>query len=406
MTNFDLMRGLTLDDGGKILLLILDGLGGLPRIEGGPTELEAAETPNLDRLAAQGTTGRIVPVRRGLTPGSGPGHLGLFGYDPIENLIGRGMLECIGIGMDIGPDDVAIRGNFCTVDENGVITDRRAGRIPTEKGEKLVKKLRTIEIPGYEIDVEAVKEYRFGVVIRGEGLNGDVEDTDPQQVGKKPLTPKARSPEAEKTAELLRQWLDKVRELLKDEEPANMVTLRGVSMDPNLPKFDDVYKLKAGCIATYPMYKGISQLVGMDIIETDTQDKPADEFNRVTKAFEDGYDFIFCHIKYTDSRGEDGDFDAKVKIIESVDEALPILLEEAKPDVIAVTGDHSTPAVYKSHSWHPVPLLLWAPKTHLPDRATAFGERECMGGGLGLFPAAELMAIMLAHATRLNKYGA
>ncbi|MBN1284692.1 MAG: 2,3-bisphosphoglycerate-independent phosphoglycerate mutase [Anaerolineae bacterium] len=407
MADFDLMRELALDGGGKILLLVMDGLGGLPRIEGGPTELEAAETPNLDRLAAQGTTGRIVPIRPGLTPGSGPAHLALFGYDPVEYLIGRGMLECIGIGMKIGPKDVAIRGNFCTVDGGGVITDRRAGRIPTEKCIELVEKLRTIKVPGYEFDVEAVQDYRFGVVIRGAGLSGEVDDTDPQQTGKKPLPAKARIPEAGKTAELMNQWIAQAGEILKDERPANMVTLRGVSMDPNLPKFAEVYKLKAACVAVYPMYKGVSQLVGMDVIETGAHDKPEDEFRRALAQFEAGYDFVFCHIKYTDSRGEDGDFDAKVKVIESVDAALPVLLQSAaRPDVIAVTGDHSTPATYKSHSWHPVPLLLWAPGTHLPDRATRFGERECMGGGLGLFPASDLMPVMLAHAKRLQKFGA
>jgi 2,3-bisphosphoglycerate-independent phosphoglycerate mutase len=406
MADFDITRQLATSTGGKILLLVMDGLGGLPKGPGGPTELEAATTPNMDKLASEGTLGRIIPIRRGLTPGSGPAHLGLFGYDPVQYLIGRGMLECIGIGMDIAPDDVAIRGNFCTVDGNGVITDRRAGRIPTEKCAELVQKLRAIEIPGYEFDVEPVKEYRFGIVIRGKGLSGDINDTDPQVVGKKPLKAEARSPEAQKTADLINEWISKAADILKDEQPANMLTLRGISMDPNLPKFADVYKLKAACVAVYPMYKGVSQLVGMDLIETKADDKPADEFNHVVEQFHAGYDFIFCHIKYTDSRGEDGDFDAKVKVIEQVDEALPIIIEQAKPDVLVITGDHSTPATYKSHSWHPVPLLLHAPATHLPDRTNAFGERECMAGGLGTFPASDLMTLMLAHANRLKKFGA
>jgi 2,3-bisphosphoglycerate-independent phosphoglycerate mutase len=405
MANFDLMRRLTRPTGGKILLLVLDGLGGLPREPGGPTELEAAQTPNMDRLASEGTCGLSIPIARGVAPGSGPAHLSLFGYDPLEYEIGRGVLECIGIGMSIGPHDVAIRGNFCTVDENGIITDRRAGRIPTEKCAELVEKLRAIELPPYTLDVQPVKEYRFGLVIRGEGLNGEIHDTDPQVTGERPLLAKATAPEAERTADLVNRWVSQAADILRGERPANMVTLRGFSMDPSLPQFADVYKLKAACVAVYPMYKGVSQLVGMEIIGSDPHDSAADEFNRVVRQFEAGKDFVFCHIKYTDSRGEDGDFDAKVKVIEGVDQALPILLEQAKPDVLIVTGD-STPATYRAHSWHPVPTILWAPETHLPDRAVAFGERECMAGGLGHFLATDLMPLALAHARRLDKFGA
>lgn len=406
MADFEITRELTRSSGGKILLLVMDGLGGLPKEPGGPTELEAARTPNMDRLAAEGTTGLSIPIARGIAPGSGPAHLAIFGYDPIRYQIGRGVLECIGIGMTIGPHDVAIRGNFCTVDANGLITDRRAGRIPTEKCAELVEKLRVIHIPPYEFDIQPVQDYRFGLIIRGAGLSAEVHDTDPQVVGKAPLPAVARTPEAQPTADLVNGWIRQAAEILKHERPANMLTLRGFSMDPALPKFAEVYKLKAACVAVYPMYKGVSQLVGMDVIETDIHDAPADEFKRVVAQYQAGYDFVFCHIKYTDSRGEDGNFDAKVKVIEAVDEALPILLDEARPDVIVITGDHSTPSTYKAHSWHPVPTLLWAPKTHLPDRATRFGERECMGGGLGQFPATDLMPLALAHADRMNKFGA
>ena len=406
MADFNLTRRLAKNTGGKIMLLVMDGLGGLPSEQGGLTELETARTPNMDRLAAEGTTGLTIPIRRGLTPGSGPAHLALFGYDPLEYEIGRGVLECFGIGMQVGPTDVAIRGNFCTVDESGVITDRRAGRIPTEKCAELVEKLRVIKIPPYEIEVQPVKDYRFGVVIRGEGLSGEVNDTDPQAVGKRPLPAEARTPEAQPTADLINEWVAKAAVILKDEQPANMLTLRGVSMDPNLPKYADVYKLRAACVAVYPMYRGVSQLVGMEVVETDAHDTPADEFSRVAEQFALGYDFVFCHVKYTDSRGEDGDFDAKVKVIEEVDAALPIILNDAKPDVLIITGDHSTPSTYKAHSWHPVPVLLWAPGMHMTDRATAFGERECMNGGLGQFPASDLMVLALAHADRLNKFGA
>lgn len=404
MANFELMRRLTVNKGGKILLLVMDGLGGLPRPQDGLTELEAAHTPNLDRLAREGSTGLSIPVARGIAPGSGPAHLALFGYDPLTYEIGRGVLEATGIGLDVNTGDVAIRGNFCTIDAAGNITDRRAGRISTEEGAKRVELLREIELPGVTIDVQIAKEYRFALVLRGEGLSGDIADTDPQATGVPSLPVTARSPKAEKTAQLVTQWLEKAREKLKGHEPANFCTLRGFAEEPGLPKYADVYKLKAACVAVYPMYKGVARLVGMDIIETTAHDTTQDEFDKVASIWND-YDFVFCHIKYTDSRGEDGNFDAKVKVIEEVDAAVPTLIG-MNPDVVIVTGDHSTPAMYKAHSWHPVPTLLWAPATHMPDRAQAFGERECMAGALGQFLATDLMPLGLAHANRLNKFGA
>lgn len=404
MANFHLTRQLTTAQGGKILLLVMDGLGGLPMTQDGLTELEAAHTPNLDRLAREGSVGLSIPVARGVAPGSGPAHLALFGYDPLEYEIGRGVLEATGIGLEVNPGDVAIRGNFCTVDDEGLITDRRAGRIPTEEGAKRVELLRQITIPGVAIDIEIAKEYRFAMVLRGDNLHDAIADTDPQITGVAPLAAAALDPAAEHTADLVNQWLAQAREVLRGHEPANMVTLRGFAMEPGLPKYGDVYQLKAACVAVYPMYKGVSKLVGMDVIQTSGTDSTRDEFEHVARIWND-YDFVFCHVKYTDSRGEDGDFDAKVKVIEGVDEALPVLLD-LKPDVLIVTGDHLTPAKYRAHSWHPVPTLLWAPETHMPDRAQSFGERECLYGALGQFPAPDLMMLALAHARRLVKYGA
>ncbi len=404
MADFDLMRKLTKPEGGKIVLLVMDGLGGLPVEPGGPTELEAADTPHMDRLAREGSVGLTNPIGYGIIPGSGPAHLALFGYDPLRYDIGRGVLEAFGIGLPVGPADVAARGNFCSLDANGLITDRRAGRIPTEKGQELCELLSAIQLPGVQTEVQAVKEYRFALVLRGAGLDPSLADTDPQMVGKAPLPVQALRPEAERTATLVQAWVDQARPILADHHPANGFTLRGFSSDPKLPKYGEVYRLKAACVAVYPMYRGVSQLVGMDVLATDSHDTPADEFDRVAAAW-GAYDFFFVHIKYTDSRGEDGDFDAKVKVIEQVDRALPRLLGP-KPDVLVITGDHSTPAKLKSHSWHPVPTLLWAPATHRPDAAQAFGETECLIGALGIFPAAELMPLALAHAGRLNKYGA
>ncbi len=404
MADFNLMRQLTRDKGGRIVLLVMDGLGGLPATPGGQTELEAAATPNMDRLAREGSLGLAAPIGYGITPGSGPAHLALFGYDPLTYAIGRGVLEAFGIGMKVGAADVAVRGNFCSLDQAGLITDRRAGRIPTEKGEELCRLLSVIQVPGVEAEIRAVKEYRFALVLRGAGLCPDLADTDPQEVGTAPLPVKARSSEARHTADLVRAWVDQARPMLKHHHPANGFTLRGFSSDPGLPQFSDIYRLNAACVAVYPMYKGVSQLVGMDILPSSAHDTPGDEFGRVADAW-DQYDFFFVHIKYTDSRGEDGNFDAKAAVIEEVDAALPGLLELA-PDVLIITGDHSTPSTLRSHSWHPVPTLLWAPATHRPDPGDAFGETECLRGGLGIFPTTELMPLALAHALRLNKYGA
>ncbi len=409
MADFDLMRQLAQDDGGKIILLVMDGLGDLPLVDGGLTPLEAASTPNLDRLAREGSTGLSIPIAHGIEPGSGPAHLALFGYDPLGYSVGRGALEAAGIGLDIYSGDVAARGNFCTVDDNGLITDRRAGRISTEKGSQAAARLDQIELPGVAVTVREVKEHRFALLLRGEGLDHHLEDTDPLAVGKAPLlvhpSPEAtNSPQAQHTADLANRFIEQAREQLKDHHPANMVTLRGFAGDPELPKFQEVYKLKAACVAVYPMYRGVSQLVGMDIIETSSHDTTQDEFSRLAAIWGD-YDFFFVHVKYTDSRGEDGDFEAKAAVIEEVDVALPILLD-LQPDVLVVTGDHSTPAKLRSHSWHPVPTLLWAPATHMPDRVAGFGERECMQGALGQFPAVDLMPLAMAHAKRLARFGA
>lgn len=401
MNDFELMHELHIAGQSKILLLVMDGLGGLPMEPGGQTELEAAHTPNLDALSRDGICGLSVPVGPGITPGSGPGHLALFGYDPLRYKIGRGVLEACGIGFPLQKQDLAARGNFCTVDSEGRIADRRAGRIPTEKGEELVAMLRQITLPGVEIFVEPVKEYRFVLVIRGEGLVDDLTETDPQQLGVPPLPVKALSPRAEETAALVNEWIARARQILADQRPANMVLLRGLSKEPGLPQMGDIYGLRPAAIATYPMYRGVAQLVGMEVLATG--DSIEDEVATL-KAHWENYDFFYFHVKKTDSAGEDGDFDRKVSIIEHVDEVLPEMLA-LKPAVVIVSGDHSTPALLKAHSWHPLPTLLWSPYCR-PDRATQFGERECMNGGLGIFPATDLLPLAMANALRLTKYGA
>ncbi len=403
MANFQLMRELHQAGTSKIVLLILDGLGGMQMETGGPSELEAAKTPHMDRLASEGTLGQIVPIRWGITPGSGPAHLSLFGYDPLEFDVRRGVLEASGVGMDIGGDVVAARGNFCTVDGDGNITDRRAGRIPSEDAIPIVDRLAKITIPGVKIKVKHLREYRFAITIAGEGLEAEIADTDPQKTGVPPLPAQAEEPGSQKTADLFNRWIELAREVLHEEPKANALTLRGFSKDPKLPQFPEIYGLRAACVAVYPMYRGVSRLVGMHVHSFDGE-KPEDEFSAAASIWDD-YDFFFIHIKKTDSKGEDGDFDGKKGVIEDVDATLPLLLD-LKPDVIAITGDHSTPTKLKRHSWHPVPLLIWAPATARQDPLEAFGEKYCASGGLGTFPGQVLMQLLMAHACRLAKYGA
>ena len=402
MADFDLMTKLNIPGQAKIVMLVMDGLGGLPMEPGGPTELEAAHTPNLDALAAESICGLSVPIAPGVTPGSGPAHLALFGYDPLRYEIGRGVLEACGIGFPLGPDDVAARGNFCTVDEKGLITDRRAGRIPTEKGAQLCQILRAIQLPGVETFVEPVKDYRFVLVLRGEGLCGGLTETDPQQLGVAPRKVEALIPEAQPTAELFNQWVAQARGLLADQHPANMVLLRGPDKTPLLPSMAEVYGLKAAAIASYPMYRGVSKLVGMDVLETG---ETVEDEVETLRAYWAEYDFFFFHVKKTDSAGEDGDFARKAAVIEHVDEVVIPVVVSLQPDVLIVTGDHSTPALLRSHSWHPVPTLLRS-RYCRPDPVRTFGERACMGGGLGVFPATYLMPLAMANALRLTKFGA
>ena len=400
---FEYIRPLLRASDSKIVLLVMDGLGGLPVEPGGPTPLEAANTPNMDRLAAEGMIGQTIPIRPGITPGSGPAHQALFGYDPIQYEIGRGVLEAVGVGLDVGPGDVAARGNFVTLGLEGKIIDRRAGRIPSEESAPLVERLKKIELPGVKIDVRQVKEYRFAVVMRGDNLNPEIEDTDPQETGVPPLPVQPREAAAGPTARLFEQWIAKACEALSGEKRANGVMLRGFSTDPHLPSFQESYGLDPACISVYPMYKGVSKLVGMKVIPFQGE-TPEDEFAALARVW-DEHDFFFVHIKKTDSKGEDGNFTGKAEIIEGVDQALPHLLG-LQPDVLIITGDHSTPVRLRSHSWHPVPYLLWAPATVRPDDQTKFGERYCARGSLGTFPALDNMPLALAHALRLEKFGA
>lgn len=401
MLSLNLMKQISRRTASKIVLVVLDGLGGLPHPETGNTELETAKTPNLDALAARGICGLCDPVAPGITPGSAPGHLALFGYDPIDCNIGRGVLEALGIDFDLEPGDVAARGNFCTLDEEGKISDRRAGRISTEKNSELCKLLDGMLIDGIRVIVRPVKEHRLVVVFRGAGLLAEVTDSDPQQTGVAPGEVTALTPEAGRTATAVNQFIARAKEVLARHYPANMVILRGFSARPQLPTMAEVFKLKAAAIASYPMYRGLAKVVGMDVLSTGATAE--DELKTLKENYAD-FDFFFLHIKGTDSAGEDGDFAGKVALIEQDDRLLGDLVS-LKPDVIVVTGDHSTPATLKGHSWHPVPVLLYS-RWCRPDGVNCFSESDCLSGGLGRLPAVQLMPLAMAHALKLTKFGA
>ena len=399
----DLLTGLLIPASSKIVFLILDGVGGIQVEEKGGTELQVARTPNLDHLAEVSSCGLMEPVSPGITPGSGPSHFALFGYDPFQYNIGRGILEATGIDFPLTEMDVVARINFATIDKAGKVVDRRAGRIPTEQNQRICQKLQKgIRLGGgVEVLVQPVKEHRAVLVLRGEGLWGEVEDTDPEREGVPPLEAKALVPEAERTAGLVREFMVQARKLLGDEPKANMVLLRGFAKHTLYPSMKDRYGLNALSIATYPMYRGICRLVGMTVLSgIGTLEE---EFQALADHFAE-YDFFYVHVKQTDSRGEDGDFDGKVAVIEEVDRYIP-RVRSLKPDVLVVTGDHSTPAKMAGHSWHPLPLILHS-KYCLIDPVKKFDEVSCIGGVLGKMPSLDLMTLALAHARRLTKFGA
>jgi len=397
----DLIRSLVIENTTKIVLLSLDGLGGLPRSETGRSELETARLPNLSALATASACGLLRHVAPGITPGSGPGHLGLFGYDPLGFQVGRGVLEALGIEFDLRAGDVAARGNFCTVDGAGLITDRRAGRIATDVNVRLTERLRSIRLPGVEVMVEPVKEHRFVLVLRGAGLSGRLSETDPQALGKAPLPVRPLEPGAARAAELVNTFIAEAARRLADAAPANMVLLRGFDRLPELPRFPEVYGMRAAAIAAYPMYRGLAKLVGMDVLKTGGTF--ADEVATLREHWQ-GYDFFFVHYKDTDKAGEDGDFDAKVVALERFDSFIPSI-RDLGADVLVVSGDHSTPSVLAAHGWQPVPALVWS-RYCGADPVTAFTERACAVGTLGVLPAHHLMPVVMANALRLTKFGA
>lgn len=399
--NLEIIKELSVTSPEKIVMLVLDGLGGLPDPETGKTELETAIIPNLDAVAADGICGLADPIAPGITPGSGPGHLALFGYDPLANRIGRGALEAVGIDIELGTDDMAARGNFCTIDDKGIITDRRAGRISTEKCTELCKMLDGMKIEGVDIKLYPVREHRFVAVFHGRGLQTAITESDPSRTGVVPMEIKAESPAATNTADIVNKFIAKAKEALTAHHPANMILLRGFAKKPQLPSMKQIYKLNPLAIAAYPMYRGLARLVGMGV--ADTGAGIVEKIKTLQENYQK-YDFFFLHIKLTDTAGEDGDFARKIKLLEEVDAALPEL-DFLKIDILVVTGDHSTPAVFSGHSWHPVPVAI-SSKYCRTDGVKEFSENAFISGGLGRIHATDIMPLAMANARKLIKFGA
>lgn len=427
MDREELFGKISIENEKKMVLVVLDGLGGLP--VNGKTELETARTPNLDLLAAESELGLSHPIAPGITPGSGPAHLSLFGYDPLKYEIGRGILEALGVGVSIGKRDMAVRGNFATL-ESGLISDRRAGRIASEKNRELIAYLRTKidRIEDAQIGLYSGEEHRFVLVLTADGLSDQLTDADPEAVGRPIMYARAKNEGAAKTARIVNRFIDRLTEELKDFHPANTCLLRGFAQYPAIPAMKELFKLKTAAIAVYPMYKGLAQLVGMDVLPTG---RGIEDEIRTLKEHYAAYDFFFLHVKKTDSYGEDGNFSGKTSVIEEFDRFMPALLE-LRPDVLVITGDHSTPALLKAHSWHPNPVLIKsAYQRQMPAAArfldaagihdsakprrgkgaaveirSKFGEKTCAGGILGNFNAMDVLPLMMANALKFKKYGA
>lgn len=390
----------------KVLFVVLDGLGGC--IGGVPTALERAKHPHLDRWARAGALGRWIPIAPGVTPGSGPGHFALFGYDPVTTEVGRGVLETMGLGVAVAPGDVTARANFATAGADGRLTDRRAGRIPTDEAAPLAKALGAAvpAIGDVRIEIHPGLQHRFALVLRGPDLHDAVSDTDPQQEGVTPLEPKALDAASQKTARVTAEFLAKAATFLAGQAKANTVLLRGFSGRPGLPTLRERARLRPVAIAAYPAYLGVARILGMDVAPgVSPRSTIADEVSVLEREWKNPYDFYFLHVKATDSAGEDGDEDRKARVIEEFDREVPRIAALA-PDVIVVTGDHSTPGPLKAHSWHGVPFLMTGPWVE-PDDQTRFDERACAAGRFGgWFPALSILPTALAGAGKLAKFGA
>lgn len=406
------------------LLLIADGLGdrAVPEL-GYQTPLEAANTPTLDRLAAEGETGLLDPIAAGIRGGSDTGHLSILGYDPYKYYPGRGPFEALGIGMDVQRGDLAFRCNFSTVDDELIVRDRRAGRI-TEGTADLAKALDGLQIEDVTCYFRESIAHRAALVMRGPGLGANVSDVDPHAEGVKVWDAHATSQNdfaSAKTARILNTFVRKSYELLKDHPvnqariaaglpPANVALPRGIGVSPDLPPFNESRGVKSACIVEVGLVKGLGQYLGMDVIDvegsTASLDTDTAAIGRaVVEALKD-HNFILCNVKGPDVAGHDKNAPGKVSIIEKIDLMVSQILEAHGNDlVIMVTGDHSTPVTYGDHTGEPCPVVIWGPPVR-KDLVTTFGETAASQGGVGRIKGLDVMNILTSYMGVQEKFGA
>ncbi len=402
------------ENSGKGILIVCDGLGDLR--EKGKTPLQAAKTPNMDRLAEHGACGLMHTIGRGIIPGSDTAHLQLFGYSTEKYYTGRGTFEALGVGIELEEGDVAFRCNFATVDEKMKILDRRAGRISTSFAKKLEQDFQNIEIDGAKVIFKASVEHRGALVLRGKGLSHKVGDTDPHSLTRLLVSkPLEGTPEAKKTAKILNEFTKLSHEKLNSnplnegrELPANILLSRGPGIFSKAPPMEEKFGIRSACVAGGALYKGVAKFVGMDILKVKgaTGAKDTDlnsKADAVVSALNE-YDFVFLHIKATDSFSHDGDFGGKKKFIEKIDsEVLPKLMETGAN--IMITGDHTTPCRIGDHSSHPTPFLMNGELVRHDD-IKKFDEFSCANGSLGHLFGKDVMNMMVSLMGKAHIYGA
>ncbi|MHA2179286.1 MAG: 2,3-bisphosphoglycerate-independent phosphoglycerate mutase [Candidatus Thorarchaeota archaeon] len=406
------------------VFVVMDGVGDRPQKElGGKTPLEAAKTPTLDKMAAEGQSALMNVIGPGITPGSDTAHLALFGYDPLAEYPGRGPLEAFGAGLETKPGDVAFRSNFATVDSKMVVLDRRAGRtFSPEEQEELQAALNGLEINDVKVRFIATVEHRGALVLEGEGLYAEISDVDPHETGKKILTVRALKPEAEKTAKVVNELMRVAHERMKGLETnkkrakkglplANAILLRGPGRHSDVPSLPQRYGIKSAVIAGGALYIGSAKYVGMEHIQVEGQTGTIDtNFDNIAaktiETIESGFNYVFVHIKATDNASHDGNAKEKILAIERTDAMIGKILEKVGDKIVmAVTGDHSTPVCIKEHSCDPVPILFWSNFIR-PDSVKRFSEIDAAKGAMHTIRGIDVMPLLLGYAGYIDKFGA
>ncbi|MCK4443355.1 MAG: 2,3-bisphosphoglycerate-independent phosphoglycerate mutase [Thermoplasmata archaeon] len=404
----------------KILLIILDGMADRPvAVLGSKTPLQAANTPNMDWFAKNGMCGQMDPIAPGVRPGSDTSHLAILGYNPHEVYTGRGPFEAAGVGLPMEHGDIAFRCNFGTIDADGTVRDRRAGRIRKGTSE-IARDLDGMPIEGVKVIFKEATEHRAVLILRGDGLSPKVTDVDPHAVGVKYHECEALEPEAGRTAEIVNEFVERSREILADHEvnkkrlkegdfPANIILPRGSGVFPHLDSLEERFGIRSAAICGVTLIKGICRVAGMKILDVDgaTGGLDTDMIAKGKAAIEalESYDFVFLNVKAPDICGHDGDPEGKVKVAERLDMMMSFIRKELRNDVImAVTSDHSTPVSVRDHAGDSVPLIVYGKDIRV-DEVSSYDEISVTKGILGRIRGSDLIHILLDQSGRAEKFG-